>query len=383
MLSPHHADCDYRVRRVINVMHEMGLGVDIYWDSRYPGHQERMPFEDHVRELYRENLPGERKRRLLGRPFLHSDIETAVRQSDIVYVNASAIDGLLYARESKRLNPQCKVVYDYHDSLTYELYYQMTKRGLGFLYKFVWPVYKMVCARLARHVDALVGISTKQVDEFPRSSGRMAATASIPNYRTFDDFKFAPEAPDEAGESSLVWLGQVMRGRDLEKLSGWISRVGTSRRFHVFGKVIDDAASDIVFNQLDGNVSFYGEFKNETDILKRIPPAPVGVFLGWNDPARTNINAHASPNKYFTYVNMGIPVIIASSLSELARHVAECGAGLAVADEAEFAVAVAEIEANYDAFAAGALRLKEKYRQAPPEKTIQVFLEETINMWRR
>lgn len=378
MISPHHADCDYRVRRVIAVMHAIGLAVDVYWDSRYPGHQKRRPFEDHVRELYRANQPGEGRLSLMGKPFLHKDIEAAIRNARIVYINASAIEGLLYAREAKRLNPDCQVIYDYHDSLTYELYYQLKKRGLGLFYKLAWPLYRLLCGRLARHVDALVGISTTQVREFPKKESQMAATASVPNFRKFDDFEFRAQAPAAGGRGALIWLGQVMLGRDLEKLSGWIARVGDRRRFHVFGKVIDEASPAMVAAQLDGNVDFYGEFRSEADILDQMPAAPIGVFMGWEDPAGTNINAHASPNKYFTYVNMGIPVIIAASLTELAGHVAECGAGIAVGDETEFAQAVTTIETNYAAYAEGSRRLKEKYRSMPPEKTIRDFLEKIL-----
>lgn len=382
MLSPHHADCDYRVRRVINVMHQMGLNVDIYWDERYPGHQITRPYEDHVREFYYKNSKNERLLFFLRRSFLNPDIETAIKRSDIVYVNASAIEGLFYAREAKRLKPDCKVVYDYHDSITYELYYQLSKRGLGILYTLIWPFYRVLCAYFAKSVDALVGISNVQVDEFPKAKNSFTATAVVPNFRKFDDFEVHLQMPQSSDSSNLIWLGQVMRGRDLEKLSSWIADHEAQHMLHVYGKVIDESAMQLVTNKLKTDVVFYGEFTSEAEILDKVPCAPIGVFLGWEDPAGTNINAHASPNKYFTYINMGIPVIIADSLIELACDVTDYSAGIAVSNQNELAQAVASIEENYFKYAEGVKNLKEQYIKISPEYDIQRFLEKTLEAWR-
>lgn len=379
MISPHHADCDYRVRRVINVLHRMGVEVDIYWDERYLGHQSLRTYEDHVREFYRKNRFKEALFSIAGRRFLNEDIENSIKSCAIVYVNASALIGLLYAREAKRINPNCYIIYDYHDSITYELYYQLSKRGFSMLYRIIWPLYRVFCRNLAKHVDALVGISKIQVAEFPTTRKSKIATAVVPNFRRFEDFDIQPQPPEGGENIGLMWLGQVMLGRDLEKLSSWIAMNNGRHNLYVFGKVIDEAAPKLISEKLDGFVNFYGEFRNELEILNQLPRAPIGIFLGWEDPAGTNINGHASPNKYFTYINMGIPVIIAASLTELARDVLESGAGIAVSTQFEFDQAIMKIEGDYSKYSSGALGLKKIYQRTNPEHEIRHFLEKAFD----
>ena len=376
VLSPHHADRDYRVRRSIEIIAELFEKVDVFWDADYGGHQHLdSKSGDHVREMYTRNKDHEFLRLIFGRKIFSHDVLDSILSAEVVYIHASGIEGLLYCRTVKRINSACHVVFDYHDSLTYELFYQFKKIGLAQLYKPTWKIYQYYLKRLMASVDSLVGISNTQINDFQQLLGRELVTTSVPNFRAFSPRLSNPRKISEDDEQALVWLGSVMQGRDLSLLAEWISQLPAPPKLHVFGNIINQSAVSELQLLIGDRVSFYGEFKNEDDIYPNLPNKVIGVFLGWDDPQGTNINSHASPNKYFTYVNMELPVIINRSLSELAEAVSSCNAGIAVANQEEFANAVEEIAGDYSQYVAGAKKLKQYYGEIDPKQSIAEFLQ--------
>ena len=379
MQSPHHADCDLRVRRVIKVMSDLSLNADVYWDAKYPGHQKRKnSHQDSIREHYTENSRMSFLRSVIGLKTFHADIVKSILQADLVYINASGIEGLLYIKEVRRYNKKCKIIFDYHDSLPYELFYQLQKLKLASLFKLCWPIYRFYLRHYARYVDAIVGISRTQVEDFKKLQLKEVNDAVVPNFRTFEKLSDTPRVVNDTDEVSLVWLGQVMKGRDLEQVADWVSSLDEKYNFHVFGKIINPEAESSVKASLGDRVRFYGEFKGEKSILESLSGKVIGVFLGWNDPQDTGINSHASPNKYFTYINMQLPVIICKQLKELAEHVENHKAGESVSDKMEFSKAVNTIGSNYSEYCAGAESLKEYYSKTTPEDTIRDFLVKLV-----
>jgi hypothetical protein len=72
----------------------------------------------------------------------------------------------------------------------------------------------------------------------------------------------------------------------------------------------------------------------------------VGIFLGWNDAAGTGINQVASPNKIYSYLNIGIPVIYSKSLTVVAQMIPAPG-GLPINDYSDFRRSVLFASAEY------------------------------------
>ena len=377
MLSPHHADMDYRVRRSIEVIVEIFGTVDIFWDENYTGHQRKKhKFDSHVNEYYIKNKSKEFLKLLFGQAIFCPEVVLCLNSASHVYIHASGLEGLLYCREVKRINPSCLVIFDYHDSLTYELFYQLKKSGLEKLFKPVWGLYKFYIKSLMESVDALMGISTTQVNDFQRLLGRELVGASVPNFRDFSNCFSQVKSVTKNDEISLVWLGSVMKGRDLSWLANWVSQLDRMPHLHVFGNVINQSMVSDLQELLGDQVSFYGEFKDESEILPHLPHKTIGVFLGWDDPQDTNINSHASPNKYFTYINMELPVVINSSLSELSASVEDTQAGLSVANQQDFSQAIEKISQDYSSYVVGSRRLKALYGKVSIKQTILDFFHE-------
>ena len=67
----------------------------------------------------------------------------------------------------------------------------------------------------------------------------------------------------------------------------------------------------------DPSTIYKGVFVCDNDILKKLSGKPIGVFLGWNDN-NIGINKLASPNKFFSYINLGVPVIVSGKLENIA-----------------------------------------------------------------
>lgn len=377
IFAPDHADSDMRVRRTIECMAGAFARVDVFWDRQYPGHRfHEWAAESNVSEHYVERRRLRRVRSLVGVPALGRAITEAIVEADVVYIHASGIEGLLYARQARRWNADSTIVFDYHDSLSYELFYQLKKRGLQALFGFLWSIYRFPLRQFARAVDAVVGISPNQVEDLKRLTGREFDAAIVPNVRDFTDAAVPHLATKWSDEISLVWLGQVMRGRDLERLADWTRGLHRNAWLHVFGKVIDPRAEAAVREVLGNRVVFYGQYQADEGIARTLPPNPIGVFLGWEDPFNTGINRIASPNKYFSYINLELPMILDASLEGLAREIREWQAGLAIGSRSDFAAAVDRILIDYPKYVSGVRKLKAFYRALAPDEVLWEFLRD-------
>ncbi len=379
ILAPHHADVDVRVRRTILVMAGVFDQVDVFWDAEMLGHRPKEHQEQtNIEEYYVHRQRGKHLISLFGGTTFKAAVVRAVRSASLVYIHASGIEGLVYAREARLHCRSCRIVFDYHDSVAYELYYQLKKLGLIASFAPAWAVYRKVLRRLAGSLDGVVGISRNQVTELEAIAKRKFSSAVIPNLRTFSsDYE---RAMISAGTEKLsfLWVGQIMLGRDLERIARWISRLKDDTMLHVFGEVINQQAESLIRATLRERTVFHGAYRGDADLLGRLPTSPVGVFLGWDDPCGTGINRIASPNKYFSYVNLAIPVIVDRRLEELAAEVRAWNAGIAVGDQAEFAEAAARLRGDYREFAEGMKRLKANYAAFDTEQVLCNFLKSAI-----
>lgn len=351
--------------------------AEIYWDDNYGGHK-RIDHNlgKHVNEYYVKNRNQELLRLILGKPVFCKSIVESISSTNLVYIHASGIEGLLYAREVKRINPSVHLIFDYHDSLNYELYYQLKKNGLSRLFKPIWSIYyKYYLKRLTTSVDALVGISVTQINDFKRLSGNKVEAIAVPNYRAFSPCFEVPRTIAAGSDSALIWLGSVMRGRDLNLVANRVRGHKAKLNLHVFGNIINNSIVTELQSLLGDSVRFYGAFDNEDEILQKLPNKAIGIFLGWDDPQNTDINSHASPNKYFTYVNMELPIIINSTLIELASDISRHHAGIAVNTQADFNKAVDEVSNNYSNYVGGVRKLKQYYSEIDPKLSIAKFLQ--------
>jgi hypothetical protein len=376
VFAPHHADPDVRVRRTIDVLRNSFADVAVFWDREYPGHRFQGQIQSTTGEDHLQPKPARLLRSAVGLSGLGPQLRRSIAGADLIYIHASAIEGLIYATEGRRCNRSARVVFDYHDSIAYELFYQLKKLSLIRLFPPVWAVYRRALPFLARSVDGVVGISENQLEDLKQLTGREMPTAIVPNVRHFSDCVRASAASRDDGSLSLVWLGNVSRGRDLERIAHWAERVRGATRLHVFGEIVEESVAAAVKETLGERVVFYGRYQGDEGIARQLPHNPVGIFLGWDDPCKIGINAIASPNKYFTYMNLEIPVILDRSLVGLAKDVEQFQAGLAIEDGEQFVAAVEQIEAGYAVFSEGMRSLKDSYRAFVPEDVLRRFLSD-------
>lgn len=373
MIAPFYADSDVRVRRSIDVLQEMGFRLLVFWDEPHHRHVGRYANGDRdVEEAYVPHPAFFRS--LLGRQGLSEPVANAVRAADFVYIHASGIYGLVLAREVRGDNPRCRIVFDYRDSLAFELDYQLRKRRVGFLFRPMSGAYPFIIRRLLRAVDAVVGISERQLADLEAQSEGVLRKAVVPNLRAFDadiDRNGVAGADGAAVPISFAWIGQVMSGRDLLRVARWVSRLERGHRLDVVGTVLSSALELAVRAELGERVSFHGGYGDDAEIANKMPPRTIGVFLGWDDPQGTGINRIASPNKYFTYINLGFPVIVDRRVEPLAAELEEWGAGIAVNDEGEFRAAARAMQHSYESYADRMTLLKEHYARLDPRKPLQ------------
>jgi hypothetical protein len=111
--------------------------------------------------------------------------------------------------------------------------------------------------------------------------------------------------------TELLWIGNVMRGRDLEIIIKILAEKNFSR-FNIIGNILDVSFQKEIINILGDRVVFHGSFSDENNINEIIKFKPIGIYLGWDDPYNTLINEMSSPNKIYTYINLSIPFIFSS-----------------------------------------------------------------------
>lgn len=379
VLAPAHADSDFRVTRATRALAGVSGWTDVFWDERYPGHTRKPSAAgDRGTDHYIAMRARERSNGLAGVLGIPAAARDAASTASLAYVHASGTEGLLLARALKAVNPRLRLIFDYHDSLPFELSYQLRKRRLGLAYRFARPVQDVVLRLLARHVDGVVGISTGQIEQYQRITGYRGLTLAVPNFRGFD--AALDRAPgSEGGAPELVWVGQVMVGRDLDRLVDWVARSPSSVTLALHGGVLHESAAEAARVRLGARVRTHGAFAGDRALSARLGARPIGVFLGWDDPDETGINAIASPNKFFSYVNLGIPIIVDSRLEGLAGDLHQCGAGLAVGSATEFAEAVSRIGREYPSFSRGVARLKARYAQRDLEQELGAFISSVVD----
>lgn len=376
MIATYHADCDTRVRRTIPVVAELTDGLDVFWDGNYSGHQYlNYDTSFDVNEHYIDENIGRFKKYRPWNSALKMFDKIHMLEPKMVYIHSSGIEGLIIAKMVKCENPEIIVIFDYHDSLSYELYYQLKKIKLGWTFKYFWKIYKKFLRHLSAHVDGVVGISNTQVEQFKNTASREIYTVVVPNIRLFDEFVEKKRFSKYENGISFLWVGQVMSGRDLEKVAEWIENYNFETKLHVFGNIINQNYVLKLRKRLGEIVVFHGEFASDSCIYEKISGKVIGVFLGWYDPHSTGINSLASPNKVYSYINLELPVIVCSRLKEITTVLEEYNAGIGVNDNPGFNEAATLISKNYEKFNNGAIMLKKHYREINPETILNEFLK--------
>jgi hypothetical protein len=147
-----------------------------------------------------------------------------------------------------------------------------------------------------------------------------------------------------------------------------------SFKIEIYGNVIHHEYVEDLIADSNKKIELHGKFNSDTDILNKLSGRPIGVFLGWDDPSGTGLNSIASPNKFFTYVNMGIPIILGGKLSSLRKMVEDFDSGIVVNSQKEFENALIRINNNYRFYVNGMRFLKSDLDESYLAGSIAKFL---------
>lgn len=347
--APSHNEQDRRVNRVIEVLVRLKASTTVVYDSAYAG----KTGTDAGRGATVVRLAGNGGgfvAALLGlRKWLRSINETP----DLLYIHDAGLYGLILAALASRHRRGIRMVFDYHDWIPWEIWYQWNKlvrrpRLVRALTR-VTQDWLLPCLGRSLAFRGIVGITPGQVEGLRKivpAAERVPAIA-VPNTRNC-----LPDSgrKDFPGPLTLVWVGNVAEGRDLDRLLLYTEALrrdepGLEFSLLVVGKVL----SERMLGRLNmvryvRHVPGFSGDGHLRDIVTQ--GRPVGVFLGWDDVGETGINEIASPNKIYSYVNIGIPVIFARSL-EAVEKVIPAPAGRSIADYADFRLAVVAMSAEY------------------------------------
>ncbi|MBD3612127.1 MAG: hypothetical protein HUJ13_06925, partial [Hydrogenovibrio crunogenus] len=292
----------YESRSSLNASSDFSSNVNVlYVDDTQPKFKVIPQLSPFIRVIQQNNLPVEN-----------------------IYIHDSGLLGVLLAnRLRKVLGSKLKITLDYHDYVPWEVHYQLNKLvSNSFLNKIIGALLLSLFAFYFRFnkdciLDGVVGISEPQVKSILGWLGNCKELdyISIPNTR--DKILVDDRVKNySSGCADFLWIGNIVDGRDLPFTLDYLDELFKFHtfKFYVFGKII----SQEVFNLLSDKSYFkyMGEFKNDSDMLtvcqnKKI----IALFFGWDDKYQIGINEISSPNKVYSYINLGMPTLLYSKVN--------------------------------------------------------------------
>ncbi|HEU4883214.1 MAG TPA: glycosyltransferase [Longimicrobium sp.] len=332
-------------------------------------------------------LPHWPRARGVARLTRHLYVRRIVRQAaalapDVVNVHESGILGLMIAAGVRRALPRARIILDYHDWIPDEV--AQSVRNVRALYGPAMAAWMPRLRRMARAVDVAVCISPGQA-AWMRDALGVRRTAVVQNVRP------APRAlPAGRAEfrRELVWAGHVMRIRRLEGVIDALALLraqGVDATFSVFG---DPTEPDYVQELRDyarrlgvhDALAFHGRFRSDADLAARLGPGAIGVHPAHAERLPTGINRITSGNKFFTYLALGLPVLLDASFENMLGIAREGGAGEAYADAASCAAAARRIwdtPGLWERMSAGARTLAHAYSAEAAVDVLEALFRDT------
>jgi glycosyltransferase involved in cell wall biosynthesis len=354
-VAPGHFIYDERVLRTICAAH--GFTRNVYGADRdfYERTEKADPLlaEKVAERLGSEVevilLPPWRRVRFLARVTRHwyarqIGLQAQQLRPDVVHIHESGVLGLLVAWWVRRFVPGCRIIFDYHDWIPYELAHVV--RQSRPLYAASMILTMPVLRRLARAVDTAVCISPGHA-QWTRSELGIADTVIIQNVRPPTP---PPVPPSGELKCELLFVGNVMRIRRLELMVDVLVRLrasGVDAVFKVLGEVMEPDYAEEVRAQarrhgVEEQVVFLGSFMGDRDLSAHVRRGSLGVVLALDDVVDSGINTIASANKFFSYLALGVPVLVEAPYANMVALATEHDVGVAF-DSPDGAAAAAAV----------------------------------------
>lgn len=288
-------------------------------------------------------LPPRSERRFVGRLSRHLH---AVRAGllarrlgpDVVHIHESGFLGLLTAHWVRRFHPSCTIIFDYHDWIPYEIAASVRNRER--LYRLALPPMLRLHRYLARSVDAAVCISEGQA-EWTRGVLGIRRTSIVQNVRRPGT---PPDLSAREFTPQLVFLGHVMRARRLEYFVDALAALegrGIPATLEVFGEVVDTGYPAELNRYarergVGGRITFHGGYQGDASVAPFLRRGAIGTFVAPEQVVDTGALRIASTNKFFSYLALGIPVLLEAGHDNMYAVLRRHDAGLVFGSLDEF-----------------------------------------------
>lgn len=312
IFAPGHDEKDHRVIRSLKVCNDNFTKVVLFLEC------------DRVSSSFNNtsNILKYNKKSIYNIFFLKKDLFAddifKIKDFNFIYIHDSGLYGLLLVRYFNYFYKDIKVIFDYHDFLPWEMYHHVNKfvsklfkfKNLSlYIYKFInFFFLKYIFNNL--QIVGLIGISSGQCKRLLKDLNLQVSYLALPNTRPFCLYN-AKYNNDVL--TRILWVGNVGINRGFESVCNLVEDLSESKNIdpnlYVVGKVWGEINS-FNFNHIDSYCS-------DLDIINLINDYNyIGIFPGWADPYNFGINEIGSPNKVFSYINIGIPFLIPSNLSD-------------------------------------------------------------------
>lgn len=371
IVAPGHGTWDERVMRTLCVAREFGQ-VHGWLDSLPSdgdgaGSYSAASGSKCLEGIEFALLPPRRRRKLAGWLQWGWAVTAKLAQihPDLVHLHDSAGWGLAIAQQLRRQPGMAgvKIVWDYHDWIPYDIAARVGMQSSA--YRIAHRVAEAVFRWQVRSVDVMVGISDGQL-RYGREVLGIEKGLYVENGRLERLPAYQPTGPMT---HRLVWLGNIMSIRGVEFILEVLREVSdrfTDAQLHVWGVVREPQYMDSLLtlaNELGVRDRFFfqGPYASDSDLRASVAVGTVGLAPGWADPLGTGINEIASSNKFHSYINLSVPVLLQSNLSNMASQLLSYDAGCVYdPNPKSCAEAVAQIwtsDAAWQRMSAGAARL--------------------------
>lgn len=357
MIAPGHDELDHRVLRSFNQMQKLYTNIELFLEEKRVSDSflESKSIKIYSSVSFFDLV-------LLKKKLLNLDIFRKMVGVDQIYIHDSGLYGIFLIRYLNTYFPDKKIIFDYHDFLDWEILHHIGKfvkeRALKkmLLRLAMFLLDKIVMPNL--RINALIGISMGQVDHLLE---RLACNEEVfknivPNTRPFLDISSNKASFRE--RCNFLWVGNIGANRSFEKIDFFRSLINQQKAYQVglvvVGKFWGDGAVK------PNGVNYLGAFKSDQDIVNKLPCAKnIGLFFGWEDDFNLGINEVGSPNKVYSYINLGIPFLIPANLKDFI-DVCSISSDFIYESEEDFIFKSKTIFDNYDIFCNKVLDIKSR-----------------------
>ena len=322
ILAPGHQDYEDRPLRTLRVARDFGachFATDTPPGSRSARFRRESEEAERAtgRGIHPIALPDRGRVFIVNKFWKYLFIVRVVRMTvklrpDIIHIHEQGRLGLLLAFLIRRFLPGCRMIFDYHDWIPLEVAVFCRKKKA--LYAVLYPLLLRLYRLYARSVDTFVCVSPGHA-EWARTALGAKEALVVENVR---DKRAVRGSYDGPLVTQLLFVGHVMRERKIEYAVDRLvefKNLGMAVDLMVCGKLLDrDYVEELrdyaVRKGVADRIRFTGAYTGDAELEQHMVRGTVGYWNKNYSDFDTGVEKLTSGNKFFTYLSLGIPVLL-------------------------------------------------------------------------